>query len=190
MLQQTTVAAVIPYYQRFLAEFPDVGSLAGADQQQVLRLWEGLGYYRRARQLHAAAQVIANRHAGEFPLQFDEILALPGIGRYTAGAIASFAYEQQQPIVEANTARLYARLLALKLPLNSSEAQKTLWSFAESIIPARKPGEFNQALIELGATICTPQDPQCKQCPLIADCQTHHRGWQHKVPRSGGKAGD
>lgn len=182
MLQQTTVAAVIPYFHRFLVQFPNVRALAAAKEQQVLRLWEGLGYYRRARQLHAAARVIVDQHQGEFPSTPAAILALPGIGRYTAGAISSFAYNLPQPIVEANTARLYARLMALKLPLANPAAQKALWQLAAELVPARNPAEFNQALMELGATVCTPRDPDCRHCPLSTLCETQRRGWQAKIP--------
>ncbi len=182
MLQQTTVTAVVPYFERFLKTFPNVNTLATASEQQVLKLWEGLGYYRRARQLHAAARLIESEYAGAFPETLPEILELPGVGRYTAGAIASFAFDQPAPIVEANTARLYARLLAIKTPLTESTVQKQLWEFAESIVPRRNPGELNQALMELGANVCKPRDPDCPDCPVMSFCEAHRRGWQAKIP--------
>ncbi len=135
MLQQTTVAAVVPYFERFLAAFPSVNDLAAADVDRVLRLWEGLGYYSRARNLHKAAQQICERHAGSFPADVESLNALPGVGRYTAGAIASFAFNLPAPIVEANTERLYARILGLPVDVKSSAGQKSLWSFASRIVP-------------------------------------------------------
>jgi len=153
MLQQTTVAAVKPYFERFLDAFPTLGDLARAPEQEVLRQWEGLGYYRRARSLHRAAQLVLERHDGELPRDLTALQALPGIGRYTSGAIASFAFGQAAPILEANTLRLYARLLELDLDPRSADGQKWLWAFAEQLTPTRAPGDFNQALIELGATV-------------------------------------
>ena len=138
MLQQTQVATVVPYYRRFLARFPTVADLAASDEQDVLRLWEGLGYYRRARQLHAAAKKIVSDHGGEFPRHFDVVRQLPGIGRYTAGAILSLAFDARQPIVEANTARLFARLLAYRGNLRHGNGQKLLWAAAEALLPAAR----------------------------------------------------
>ncbi len=170
MLQQTQVATVIPYYQRFLKSFPNVVSLANARERSVLRLWEGLGYYRRARQLHAAAKEIKRHHAGKFPSKFEDVLNLPGIGRYTAGAILSFAMDQPQPIVESNTIRLYSRLMGSREDPTKTAGQKRLWEFANDILPRRNPGQLNQALIELGATLCTPRSPECSVCPVRSLC--------------------
>ena len=150
MLQQTTVAAVVPYFERFTAKFPDVRSLAAAHVDDVLRLWEGLGYYSRARNLHKAALLIQQNHDGVFPADAQLLQALPGIGRYTAGAIASFAFAQPAPIVEANTERLYARLIALSADVRSTASQRTLWDFATTIVPKNRPGDFNQALMDIG----------------------------------------
>jgi A/G-specific adenine glycosylase len=182
MLQQTQVATVVPYFERFMAQFPTVRALADADETDVLRLWEGLGYYRRARQLHAAAQVVCRDYDGVFPRMVEELLHLPGIGRYTAGAIASIAYDVPAPIVEANTQRLYARLLAYPGELHTKQAQQLLWQFAAAMVPARGAGEMNQALMELGSLICTPREPKCDVCPLLAHCPTAQRGLQAKIP--------
>ena len=169
MLQQTQVATVRDYFERFVAAFPDVHALAAADEQQVLRLWEGLGYYRRARQLHAAAKQIVGEHGGQFPRDVEALQALPGIGRYTAGAIVSIAFDQRAPILEANTIRLLSRLIAYRDdPLNAA-GQRVLWQTAADILPQKNVARFNQALMELGSLVCTPTDPQCDECPLAGD---------------------
>lgn len=189
MLQQTQVATVIDYFHRFLEAFPTVTALAGAEEPAVLAQWSGLGYYRRARQLHAAAKVIEREHGGVFPCEFDAILALPGIGRYTAGAIASFAFDDKRPILEANTIRLFARLLALRDDPSSTRSQKRLWQFAEQLLPARSSaGELNQALMELGSLVCKPKDPTCLVCPVQRLCPTFAAGLQHLVPHAKPKA--
>lgn len=182
MLQQTQVATVIPYYERFLSVFPNVKSLAAAPEQQVLRLWEGLGYYRRARQLHAAAQTIVARHRGRFPQSIDDVRSLPGIGRYTAGAILSIGLDQRLPILEANTIRVLSRLSAFQGETTSSGGQQFLWSAAEKLLPARRCGDFNQALMELGSEICTPKSPACDCCPLARLCSTRELGLQEDIP--------
>ncbi len=183
MLQQTQVETVKPYYARFLRSFPDVQALAQASESDVLRHWEGLGYYRRAQQLHAAAQTIVQSHQGVLPTTFHEVHALPGIGRYTAGAILSFSQDQRLPIVEANTLRLYARLMAMREDPRRAAGQKQLWHFAESILPRSRPGELNQALMELGSQICRPSDPPCTQCPLANHCAAWREGCVDQVPR-------
>ncbi len=183
MLQQTQVATVIPYYQRFLQRFATVSDLAGASEQQVLRYWEGLGYYRRARQLHAAARMIVQQHAGEFPTSIELVRDLPGIGRYTAGAILSIALDQRHPILEANTVRVLSRLLAFMGDPRSREGQTRLWAFAETLLPRRRVGDFNQALMELGSLLCVPRQPACAECPVAALCPTRQRGWQEQIPR-------
>ena len=187
MLQQTQVATVIDYYLRFMKRFPNVKKLAAADQADVLKLWEGLGYYRRARQLHAAAQVVVEKHGGRFPTDFENVLALPGIGRYTAGAILSISLDQKLPILEGNTIRLFARLLAMRDNPRSSTNQKVLWEFSESILPRKRCGDFNQALMELGSEICTPSKPSCEQCPISNDCPTFVQGLQSQIPAAGKK---
>lgn len=182
MLQQTTVAAVVPYFDRFLERFPTVHDLAAGDVEDVLRLWEGLGYYSRARNIHKAAREVVDSFDGQFPSAPEELVKLPGIGRYTAGAIASFAFELPAPIVEANTQRLYARLLGWDQPLDKSASQKMLWSFAEHLVPDKQPGLFNQALMDLGSQICTPVDPKCKLCPLSRFCSTFATDRQAEIP--------
>ena len=180
MLQQTTVAAVVPYWERFLARFPSVEALAGADEADVLRLWEGLGYYSRARNLHAAARAVVER--GGWPETVEGLRELPGVGRYTAGAVASFAFDLPAPIVEANTLRLYARLLAYPDDPRSTEGQATLWAFAERLVPETGAGVVNQALMELGGTVCTPKEPACGACPVSRWCGAFAAGLQGSIP--------
>ncbi len=183
MLQQTQVATVKEYFRRFTAELPTVQDLAAAEEQQVLRLWEGLGYYRRARQLHAAAKEVVERFDGTFPGTAEEIQSLPGIGRYTAGAVASIAFGERAPILEANTQRLFARLIGLDDVLTTSASQKRLWQFAEDILPSDDVGIFNQALMEIGSLVCTPKSPACSQCPLSAHCEAYRQDRQDEIPR-------
>jgi A/G-specific adenine glycosylase len=188
MLVQTTVAAVVPYYERFLQRFPDVSALARGDEISVLKSWEGLGYYRRARQLHAAARAIVERHAGEFPQDEEAILALPGVGRYIAGAIISFAFNRPAPIVEANTRRVLARWLALEGDITSSATQDELWRAAEQVVPNDNAGTFNQAFMELGAVLCTVRDPACLLCPVASCCRARELGRQNQLPVARRKA--
>ena len=183
MLQQTQVVTVIPYFKRFIKEYPTIRKLAAATEQDVLRLWEGLGYYRRARQMHKAANVIVNEHDGIFPPDFDSVRALPGIGRYTAGAIVSIAFASRAPILEANTIRLLSRLAAYREDPLRSEGQQFLWGLAEKLLPRRNVGEFNQALMELGSEICTPRDPDCSRCPARSLCLSNGHNLQSEIPR-------
>ncbi len=183
MLQQTTVAAVVPYFARFLERFPDVATLAAAEEHEVLRYWEGLGYYSRARNIHKTAQILAAEHGGVFPDDVNELQTLPGIGRYTAGAIASFAFDRPAAIVEANTLRLYCRLLGYDGDPRSSDGQRLLWQFATEILPRKSAGDFNQALIDLGATVCTPQQPDCAACPVKSCCRAFLHDSQQQIPR-------
>jgi len=182
MLQQTQVVTVIDYFQRFVERFPDITSLAAAEEQEVLRYWEGLGYYRRARQLHAAAQKIVEEHGGEFPRNLEDVLALPGIGKYTAGAILSIAHDEREPILEANTIRLFSRLLLLESDPRQAASQQKLWDFSAQLLPKSNVGQFNQALMELGSEICTPRSPSCDDCPVAELCPTFARGWQDRIP--------
>ena len=184
MLQQTQVATVIPYYERFLQRFPDVDSLAKADLDEVYQLWAGLGYYRRARQLHAAAIEVVESGQTPFPTDRDAIAKLPGIGRYTASAVASFAYDQRCGIVEANTQRLYARLIACKEPLSNPASQRKLWEFAEAVVAAWPlgSGQLNQSLMEIGSQVCKPKDPSCSQCPLKTYCKAYQTGQTNSIP--------
>jgi len=187
MLQQTQAPTVVRYFERFLAAFPTVHALAQADQAAVLRLWEGLGYYRRAVQLHEAARKIVSEFGGQFPQTLDELLQLPGIGRYTAGAILSIAFDQRQPILEANTLRLWARLLAYPEPTGSASAQRLFWQMAEWVLPHRQVGRFNQALMELGSTVCLPRQPRCPECPVSRFCLARQQGLQKSIPRQRSK---
>ncbi|QDU58506.1 A/G-specific adenine glycosylase [Aeoliella mucimassa] len=176
MLQQTQVATVQGYFERFTAAFPTVHHLADADEQQVLRLWEGLGYYRRARMLHAAAQQVSRELEGKFPETVEELMQLPGIGRYTAGAIVSIAYDKPAPILEANTLRLLGRLVALREDPTKSAGQKLLWGVAGELLPGSEVSRFNQALMELGSLVCTPREPKCSECPAESLCQARQLG--------------
>ena len=182
MLQQTQVATVESYFLRFRESFPTIEALAAAEEQDVLRHWEGLGYYRRARQLHGAAKVLANEHGGEFPCDPESVRALPGIGRYTAGAILSIAFDAREPILEANTIRLFCRLLAYRSMPTTSEAQSTLWAMAEAVLPRQDVGTFNQALMEMGSQVCTPKSPGCDECPVADLCRAKELGVQDAVP--------
>jgi A/G-specific adenine glycosylase len=183
MLQQTQVATVREYFVRFVEAFPDIHQLAAAEERQVLRLWEGLGYYRRARQLHAAARQIVNLHGGQFPRAVNVLRELPGIGRYTAGAIASIAFDQRAPILEANTIRLLSRLIGYRGDPRSPAGQRVLWQLAETILPPKDMAQFNQALMDVGSPICTPSEPRCGTCPLFDMCATRATGLQHEIPR-------
>jgi A/G-specific adenine glycosylase len=187
MLVQTTVAAVIPYFGRFMAKFPDFAALAAADPGEVLKAWEGLGYYRRARQLHAAARAIVREHGGVIPDDPEVVRALPGVGRYIAGAILSFAFDRPEPIVEANSQRVLARLLAVREDLKAPRARELLWQAAERLVPAENAGAFNQALIDLGAMVCTPREPACLICPLSSLCKARLLGLQDRLPATAPK---
>jgi A/G-specific adenine glycosylase len=171
MLQQTQVATVIPYYEEWLQRFPDFHALAAASETDVLHAWQGLGYYSRARNLHAAAQTISRDHAGKCPATIEELRALPGIGRYTAHAIMTFAFDQRVGIVEANTTRLLARMFNVSSPVDSTRGRAMLWTHATRIVPRNSSGEFNSALIDLGATICLPRTPRCGICPARPFCK-------------------
>jgi A/G-specific adenine glycosylase len=182
MLQQTQVATVGEYFVRFLRSFPNVQHLAAASETDVLREWEGLGYYRRARQLHTAAKKIVGEYGGVFPFEPAELQKLPGIGRYTAGAIASIAFDTRAPILEANTIRLFSRLIAYRGDPYSQTGQRPLWHVAEEVLPQKQVAQFNQALMELGSLVCTPSEPKCPACPLSSLCATNAAGLQQQVP--------
>ena len=170
MLQQTQVAAVIPYYQRFLERFPDIAALAAAPQDEVLRLWSGLGYYSRARNLQRAAQLVMDHHGGVFPRALDEIAALPGIGRSTAAAIAAFAYGTRAAILDGNVKRVLARHFAIAGFPGEKRVENRLWQLAEEQLPPRAIASYTQAIMDLGATLCTRAQPACAACPLAASC--------------------
>jgi A/G-specific adenine glycosylase len=182
MLQQTQVDTVAPYYERFLARFPTVKALASAPLEDVLKLWEGLGYYSRARNLHAAARQVVAQHGDQVPDTFEALLALPGVGRYTAGAVASIAFGQDVPAVDGNVRRVLARVFAVREDVSRSAVQRELEALAQSLLPPGRAGAFNEALMELGATVCTPRAPQCDRCPLLELCQAHAAGEQASLP--------
>ena len=184
MLQQTQVATVLDYYQRFLARFPTVRAFAEAPEQDVLAIWAGLGYYRRARQLHAAARQIVNEGGGQLPTDVDGWRALPGVGRYTAGAIVSFAYGARAPILEANTTRLFSRWLALRDPPRLAESQRRLWEMADALLPrsGASIAAINQAAMELGGGVCLPKQPLCDACPVAAHCLARREGLESVIP--------
>lgn len=189
MLQQTTVATVAPRWHQFLCAFPTVEHLARAKEAEVLRAWEGLGYYRRAKQLHAAAQRIVADHGGQVPDDPATLSELPGLGRYSASAVLCFARGQALPIVEANTRRLWARLLGVRAEADSPKADRLFWAAAERIVcRSRSPRQINLALMDLGAMVCRPRQPQCDHCPLVAQCAAWSQGLQNELPRTRTKA--
>ncbi len=180
MLQQTQVKTVIPYYDRWLAQFPTIPTLASAEQQQVLKVWQGLGYYARARNLHHAAQEIVSQHHGSFPTDLQTVLTLPGIGRTTAGGILSAAFDQPTPILDGNVKRVLARLVALSVPTSKAIAQ--LWQWSIALLDPAHPRDFNQAWMDLGATVCLPRNPLCDRCPWQPHCCAYIQGIQTELP--------
>lgn len=182
MLQQTRIAAVLPYYERFLARFPNVQSLADAREADVLKLWSGLGYYSRARNLHRAAKEIVSRHGGQFPRELDAALELPGIGRYTAAAVLSIAYGVPLSVLDGNVARVLARVGAIRGDLRVNGRWSQLGETAQHLLTPNAPGDWNEALMELGETICTPRSPACGKCPISRWCRAHALGLTGKIP--------
>lgn len=182
MLQQTQITTVLSYYRRWMAQFPTVEALASAPLDEVLKLWEGLGYYSRARNLHTAAQTVVSEWNGRLPRTVKELMTLKGIGRYTAGAIASIAFDQPAPVLDGNVIRVLTRLLDLDGDVTETAVKKQLWQLAEERVPAERPGDYNQALMELGQQLCTPTKPLCLLCPLADDCLARQRGTQLERP--------
>ncbi len=182
MLQQTQVKAARPYFLRFMEELPTLASLAEADEQTVLRLWQGLGYYSRARNLRAAAQRIVSDFGGEVPRTVDALLALPGVGRYSAGAIASIAHNVPAPILDGNVMRVLCRLDRVEGDARQAPVQKRLWARAEEVLHRERPGDFNSAMMELGATVCIPREPHCLICPVADFCAARAAGVQQSIP--------
>ena len=182
MLQQTRVEAVIPYFERWMRLFPDVRALANATEQDVLNAWEGLGYYSRARNLHKAAQIIAEQYNGEMPRDLGELRKLPGIGRYTLGAIASIAFLMDVSALDGNIKRVYARIFDIDEPVDTPAAEKILWQLADENLPKGHAGDYNQALMDLGATICVPKNPRCLICPVMDLCKARQNGTQNQRP--------
>jgi len=182
MLQQTRVETVIPYFEKWMRLFPNVQALAKASERKVLNAWEGLGYYSRARNLHKAAKVVVKNHGGELPRDLNELIQLPGIGRYTVGAIASIAFGMDEPALDGNLKRVYARLFDLSEAIDSTVGEKQLWEIARDNLPKGEAGDFNQALMDLGATICVPKNPQCVICPVMNLCKSNKNGTQELRP--------
>jgi A/G-specific adenine glycosylase len=182
MLQQTRVETVIPYWERFLEAFPNVHRLASADLDEIYAVWTGLGYYSRARNLKHAAESIVADHDGELPDTAEALMGLKGIGRYTAGAVASIAFEQEEPLVDGNVIRVFARLFGIREESTSKPVVDRLWAIASVLVRGPRPGDFNQALMELGATLCTPKNPQCAICPLRKRCDANARGDALELP--------
>ena len=188
MLQQTRVETVIPYYERFLERFPTVEALAEADADELMKSWAGLGYYSRARNLKAAASQVVRDHGGRVPTDVEALRALPGVGRYTAGALASIAFDRPAAVVDGNVARVLARLLDLDLDVGSPAGQRRLWEEAEALARGPAPGDLNQALMELGALVCTPRAPRCADCPLRSHCHGLAAGRAEALPVKARKA--
>ena len=184
MLQQTQVDTVIPYFEKFMQHFPSIESLANAHQDEVLHYWSGLGYYARARNLHKAAQIIQQQHRGEFPLNIEEVVALPGIGRSTAGAILSLSHNQKHTILDGNVKRVLARHCAIQGWPGSAKVEKQLWELAEQRTPSSRNASYTQAMMDLGATCCTRSKPKCEQCPVSEDCLAYKNGQQHELPHA------
>ena len=182
MLQQTRVETVIPYYERFLESFPTPRTLAEADEDKVLSHWSGLGYYRRARLLHAGVREVVNHYGGQVPEDEEARRALPGIGRYTAGAIGSIAFDKEEPVVDGNVSRVLARLFRIESPVGTAATTNRLWDEAARLVPGERPGDFNQALMELGATVCTLKRPRCESCPVVQECLAYASGKVAELP--------
>jgi A/G-specific adenine glycosylase len=184
MLQQTRVDTVRNYFVRFMDRFPRVEELAAAELDDVLRHWQGLGYYRRARQMHRAAQEVVDDWEGRLPASASELLKLSGVGRYTAGAIASIAYGEQAPIVDGNVIRVFSRIFSQDEDMGRAAGKNRIWELAGQLVPARRPGRFNQAVMELGATVCIPRNPACGRCPVALHCQAKQQGRVEELPRN------
>lgn len=182
MLQQTTVAAVTPKYEAFLRRFPSLASLANSREDEVLKHWAGLGYYSRARNLRRAARSVVADHGGTFPSELAPVLALPGVGRYTAGAILSIAFQKPFPLVDGNVIRVFSRLFGLKGRAKDPAFAARMWPLAGRLVPRHGPGDWNQALMELGATVCTPDSPSCGACPVSEHCEAFAKGLQDRLP--------
>lgn len=183
MLQQTRVETVIPYYERFLERFPDVETLADSDIEEVYGLWAGLGYYSRARNLHAAAKMVVEQYGGRLPDQVEDLRRLKGVGRYTAGALASIAFDREEPLVDGNVIRVLTRWLGWRSDVSQKKVVDALWEIAGRLVLGPQPGDLNQALMELGATVCTPRSPRCSECPIGRSCQGRKEGDVESIPR-------
>ncbi|QQR83797.1 A/G-specific adenine glycosylase [Candidatus Peregrinibacteria bacterium] len=185
MLQQTQVTTVLPYFKRWMKALPTIESVAKAKEDKVLKLWEGLGYYSRARNIQKTAQIVLKEHSGTFPSDYNAILKLPGIGRYTAGAISSIAFNQERPIVDGNVIRVLARLFNFSKNTKEADSLRQLWEWAEELIPKGQAREFNQGMMELGALVCKPKNPKCNRCPLQTQCIGKQKGTLSFLPNKG-----
>jgi A/G-specific adenine glycosylase len=188
MLQQTRVETVIPYYQKWMSTFPSLKELAKADERDVLQLWEGLGYYSRARNVLKTARIVAEEYQGQFPLSLNELKKLPGVGEYMAGAIASIALGKDEIALDGNGLRVLARLTDYQVPINKADSKAVLGGVMRQMLPPGRAGEFNQAIMDLGSSICTPKKPDCEKCPLGIQCEARRRGTQDRVPLKERKA--
>lgn len=184
MLQQTQVKTVLPYYHRWMRRFPDIASIAASSQEEVLRFWEGLGYYSRALHVHRTSRIVVEEHKGEFPADLKTLLDLPGIGKYSAGAILSIAFKKDFPVVDGNVERIFARLFDISDPVGRSFSRNLMWKIAEGLLPKGRAGRFNQALMDLGATVCLPRRPLCSDCPAKDFCQAFQKGVVDQRPVS------
>jgi A/G-specific adenine glycosylase len=182
MLQQTRVETVIPYFEKWMRYFPSTKALAEASEHDVLNAWEGLGYYSRARNFHKAAKIVVEKYNGQLPRDLDELRKLPGIGRYTVGALASIVFGMDEPALDGNLKRVYARLFDVSEPVDSSDGEKILWKLAKDNLPKGQAADFNQALMDLGALICVPKNPRCLICPLMKVCKARKNGSQEQRP--------
>ena len=182
MLQQTRVDQGIPYYHRFLEAFPTVEALATATDDAVMKRWEGLGYYTRARNLHKAARIVVEKYNGALPEKVELLRMLPGIGKYTAGAIASIAFGKRAPILDGNVKRIFSRIFNINASIDEPSTEKKMWAMAETLVPKKDPGDFNQAMMELGARLCSPKNPNCETCPVQSLCEAYSLGLQAQRP--------
>ena len=182
ILQQTRVAQGIPYYENFLENFPEINALAMASEEQVLKIWQGLGYYSRARNLHATAKIIVDQHKGSFPQNYNELMALPGIGDYTASAIASICFKKPEAVLDGNVYRVLARYFGVDIPINSTKGNKYFRALAQELIDPEHIRDYNQAIMEFGAVQCVPANPKCNECPLSVGCEAYSKNQVNKLP--------
>lgn len=182
MLQQTRVETVIPYYEKWMSKFPTVNALASAEEQDVLNIWEGLGYYSRARNMLRTARLVCDQYGGNFPDNAEALLKMPGIGKYTAAAISSIAFGADDAVLDGNVKRVLSRVFRFSDPVNTPSGEKRLWSLADSLLPKGRASEYNQAVMDLGATICTPKTPNCDDCPVVLICEAFQHKEQSQYP--------
>ncbi|MFP5213427.1 MAG: A/G-specific adenine glycosylase [Acidobacteriota bacterium] len=187
MLQQTQIKTMLPFYHRWMARFPDIRSVAIAQEEEILKYWEGMGYYLRARNIHKTARIVMDEFGGVFPREYGAVRSLPGIGRYTAGAVMSFAYNGDYPVVDGNVERIFARLFNIATPVKEPSTHEFIWKIAGELLPQGKARRFNQALMDLGAIACLPRRPDCPKCPITSLCESHRLGVENERPVPGRK---